>query len=119
MRSLSVGVAVLTAIVGGSSCANAQRTTTHLLFGIGTVSCSAWLSNHSDEEEGKVWILGFWSGMNTMSLDNRQVGVLTDGPGVVGEVKKACAARPSSTLHDAAVAAYIAVQKFEEGQKRP
>jgi hypothetical protein len=39
----------------------------------GTVRCATWLSNQTYEEQGKLWILGYWSGMNVFHED-RTVG---------------------------------------------
>ena len=73
-----------------------------LITGIGRMSCAHWLSQSVNEGEG--WILGFWSGLNY--ANTRTVGQHTDGEGIITEVRKACATRPSITLVGATFTVY-------------
>jgi hypothetical protein len=73
-----------------------------LITGIGRMSCAHWLSQSVNEGEG--WILGFWSGLNY--ANTRTVGQRTDGEGIITEVRKACATRPSMTLVGATFTVY-------------
>ena len=73
-----------------------------LITGIGRMSCAHWLSQSFNE--GEAWILGFWSGLNHAKA--RTVGQHTNGEGIIAEVRKVCAARPSMTLAGAAFTAY-------------
>jgi hypothetical protein len=73
-----------------------------LITGIGRMSCAHWLSQSVNEGEG--WILGFWSGLNYANA--RTVGQHTDGEGMIAEVRKVCASRPSMTLAGATFTAY-------------
>ena len=70
-------------------------------MGPGAVSCARWLSNSVSEIQGQSWILGFWAGSNWVALTygaKRNVGHSTDGPSIIGEVKKRCLNSPSETL---------------------
>lgn len=70
-------------------------------FGIGGSSCASWLSNRASETEGKVWILGFWTGNNYDAASfhrNGRVGSTADAVGIIGEVKKRCTENPASSL---------------------
>lgn len=72
-----------------------------MVFG-GLDSCATWLSTSANENAGRHWILGFWSGKNMEAAlaggRMGRVGESTDGAGIVGEVKLACQAAPSKTL---------------------
>jgi len=63
----------------------------------GTVRCATWLSSPTYEEQGKLWILGYWSGMNVFHED-RMVGHQVDPEDIFGEVRKICILRPSEAL---------------------
>jgi hypothetical protein len=78
-----------------------------LLFGIGTVSCANWLSTPFNQNEGNIWILGYWSGRNDENTVNHNVGIDTDAQGIIGEVRKICVERPSLTLLKASGTAYL------------
>ena len=58
--------------------------------------------------------IGFWSGLN---LANAQtVGQYTDGEGIIAEVRKVCATRPSRTLVNATFTAYSEMESTQVGQ---
>ena len=81
----------------------AQRPQT-LIAGIGgQINCSQWLRSESIVE-GDAWVLGFWSGLNYANV--RTVGQHTDGEGIIAEVRKVCAARPSMVLLNATFTVY-------------
>jgi hypothetical protein len=63
----------------------------------GTVRCATWLSNPTFEEQGELWILGYWSGMNVFHED-RMVGHQVDPEDIFGEVRKICILRPTEAL---------------------
>ena len=70
-------------------------------MGLGAVSCAGWLSTPASEIQGRSWILGFWAGSNWVALTygaKENVGHSTDGPGIIGEVKKRCLNSPSENL---------------------
>ena len=73
-----------------------------LIAGIGRMSCAHWLSQSINE--GDAWVLGFWSGLNQANA--RTVGQHTNGEGIIAEVRKVCATRPSMTLAGATFTAY-------------
>jgi hypothetical protein len=73
-----------------------------LIIGIGRMSCAHWLAQSFNE--GEPWILGFWSGLN--HAKTRMVGQQINGEGIIAEVRKVCAVRPSMTLVGAAFTAY-------------
>ena len=80
-----------------------------LITGIGRMSCAYWLSEPVNEGEG--WILGFWSGLNYANA--RTVGQHIDGEGIITEVRKVCATRPSMTLAGATLTAYSEMANSE------
>lgn len=53
-----------------------------------------------------------------LNTTRRFVGASSDGEGIIGEVKKACAERPSGSLSSAVSAAYNAVAAAEDKQRR-
>lgn len=63
----------------------------------GTIRCATWLSSPTYEEQGKLWILGYWSGMNVFHED-RMVGHQVDPEDIFGEVRKICILRPTEAL---------------------
>jgi hypothetical protein len=83
-----------------------------LITGIGRMSCAYWLSEPVNEGEG--WMLGFWSGLNYANA--RTVGQHTDGEGIITEVRKVCATRPSMTLAGATFAVYSQMASTQVGQ---
>jgi hypothetical protein len=64
---------------------------------MGRRSCAHWQSSAETLNEGKVWIYGFWSGMNVFNTSHT-VGSKTDPAGIIGEVKKFCENAPSESL---------------------
>jgi hypothetical protein len=88
--------------------ASAQYATTQM-FGIGIKSCAYWQSSPSTISEGRVWIYGYWSGLNTFNNQNHIVGENTDSAGIVGEVTKICNDRPSMALSSAVLSAFVAM----------
>ena len=77
------------------------------LAGIGSRTCSYWLSNQDHRLEGTVWIYGFWSGLNYVAVSSQQDQPKTDSAAMVAAVEAACRAQPSRILATAAWAAYI------------
>jgi hypothetical protein len=61
--------------------------------------------------EGKAWIFGYWSGLNTLNDKGHLTGNHTDSAGIVGEVKKLCDDHPSMGFSDAILAVYTAMTK--------
>jgi hypothetical protein len=78
-----------------------QPASTSTVFGIGIASCAHWLSLPNKVEEGNAWLLGYWSGENSMNPRNHKVGDSTDGDALIAEVKKICQAEPSTTFANA------------------
>jgi hypothetical protein len=80
-----------------------------LVHGIGRMSCAHWLYSNIDKfDEGRAWLLGFWSGLNHLNETNHhKVGHHTDSEGIIAEVRKVCETRPSMTLGVATVTVYF------------
>jgi hypothetical protein len=78
-------------------------------FGIGRQSCASWLMDFQSEQEGSAWILGYWSGINYSDAmaGRRAVGESTDGPGVLGEMKKRCRERPAENMQSELINLFI------------
>ena len=72
-----------------ASLAAPARADTATVFGHGLSSCATWLSTKQFENEGSVWVLGAWSGLN-MGGPKRDIGRTTDGRGMVAAVKAQC-----------------------------
>ena len=86
-----------------------SRVVTEFGYG-GRASCATWLSDPKNQNEGVVWILGFWSGLNEMG-DNPDVGKNTDVQGIVAEVRKVCTQEPSLLLFVATSQVYIDLRR--------
>jgi hypothetical protein len=72
-----------------------------VIVGIGNSSCASWLSSAVSESAGIDWVYGFWSGNNhsrAMRRESATVGSSTDGAGIIGALKKRCAADPAAPL---------------------
>ena len=74
-------------------------------FGIGVNSCANWLEP-GQEREGRIWIMGFFSGMSAMDPVGSAVGNDTDVPALVAEVALICRKNPSMKLMDAVAQHY-------------
>jgi hypothetical protein len=81
-------------------------------YGIGLRSCAFWQQNPRNASEGEAWIFGFWSATNANN-NNHYVGSKTDGPGIIAEVRKTCALRPSATLGQAVADTYAAMERID------
>jgi hypothetical protein len=92
-----------------NSSSPAHADVTFELYG-GNISCAKWLSNHTDEQEGIFWILGYWTARNQLNSDNHFVGTDTDTYGIIGEVKKICKEESSTILAEATGRAYDYLQ---------
>lgn len=57
----------------------------------------------------KMWIMGFWSGLNI--AENARVGDSTEANGVVGEVRLYCSLNPSASLLNATYATYLRMKR--------
>jgi hypothetical protein len=71
-----------------------------------TDRCDSWLANSLSEAEGNSWILGNWS-----ARTNTSVFIATETPNdevasILGDVRKICAAEPSTELSEAAARVY-------------
>jgi hypothetical protein len=98
--------AVMFLFVAACSCsAAAEEGRSVQMFGIGLKTCSHWRATQSSINEGQVWIYGFWSALN-LAIDGHSVGAGIDGPEIIAAVKKACDARPSTTLYQAAATTF-------------
>jgi len=80
------------------------------MYGMGHKSCAYWQSSQATLYEGNSWIFGYWSGANAFNDQNHMVGHMvgskTDGNGIIAEVKKVCAGRPSMSVSDATLAVF-------------
>jgi hypothetical protein len=97
---------VLFAFATATSAAQADEASIKLA-GIGSRTCSYWLSNQNHKLEGTVWIYGFWSGLNYVAVSSQQDQPKTDSAAMIAAVEAACRAQPSRILATAAWAAYI------------
>lgn len=93
---------------------NPMSTESAYLYGIGRSSCANWLSQPEHESEGETWILGYWSGLNVLNAPSHLVGGHSDGPAIIGEVKKICLSEPSTALSNAVARVYY---QFEQDGK--
>lgn len=88
----------------------AQDNNQYLAFGVAKESCATWLASRSSEFVGTDWIMGFWTGANFISAATNkggETGDSTDGNGIVAEIKKLCAARPSDTIVNTAITVFL------------
>lgn len=76
------------------------------VVGIGTLSCANWQSSPAKVKEGKAWLFGAWTGLNSINPKNRLVGSKSDARGLAAEVKRLCTDKPSMSLHEATLLAY-------------
>jgi hypothetical protein len=76
------------------------------LFGIGRMSCAYWISTPAREAEGGNWLMGYWTGANSMNRSNHLVGAHTDGEAIIAEVRKRCVEEPSTMMVDEAAVIY-------------
>jgi len=84
-----------------------RRAATVPIVGVGHIACSdAWGADR--KAETFAWVTGFWTGMNSAS--GSRVGSWLDGDGIVAAVEDRCTRRPSSTVYEATVAAYLALR---------
>lgn len=74
------------------------------IFGAGYNSCAkAMMPDHY--QASFIWVMGLFSGMNMEAGAN--VGMSTDGDGIMGEVKMICAREPSLPLWRVAQSIYV------------
>ena len=99
-------VLLLIAFAITASPARAEEASVNL-SGIGSRSCSYWLSSRDHKLEGTVWIYGFWSGLNYVAASSQQDQPKANGAAIVAAVEAACRERPSQILATAAWKAYI------------
>jgi hypothetical protein len=78
-------------------------------FGIGTKTCATWLLNKDSEAVGNSWVLGYWSGLNTMNLKNHGVGDGLRESQVLGEIKRQCLLSPAATVGNIVEGVYVDV----------
>jgi hypothetical protein len=77
------------------------------LVGVGSKTCSDWLSSPSHKLEGAVWIYGFWSGLNYVAAASEQKQSRASSADIVNAVEKVCRRGPSQILASAAWSAYV------------
>jgi hypothetical protein len=75
-------------------------------FGIGLDSCAHWQTKGNDLQ-GKVWILGYRSGLSSMDTPGEMVGNNTDADAVFAEIALICAQKPSMKLGHAVFTHYL------------
>jgi hypothetical protein len=76
------------------------------IFGIGASSCAFWLSTPARTNEGIAWLMGYWTGVNSMNQTTHLIGANSDGEAIIAEVRKRCVAEPSARMTDAVAATY-------------
>ena len=99
-------IILLTAFAVTAGAAHAEEVSVNLT-GIGSRTCSYWLSSRDHKLEGTVWIYGFWSGLNYVAAASQQEQPKTGGPAMIAAVEAACRDKPSQILGAAAWSAYI------------
>jgi hypothetical protein len=97
---------LLIVFVIATGAAPAQETSINL-SGIGSRTCSYWLSSRAHRLEGTVWIYGFWSGLNYVAASSQQEQSKTNAADMIGTVEAACRGKPSQLLATAAWVAYV------------
>jgi hypothetical protein len=86
-------------------------------LGIGRETCAYWQSSSNRQTEGAIWILGYWSGFDTMEQTIRSVGEDLGEQGRIAAVKKTCDAKPSISLSEATADTYW--ETLKRDAKRP
>ncbi len=76
------------------------------MYGIGQKTCIYWIGNPRADEEVRVWLIGYWTGMNRLNEQNHKPGSADDGYGVSGQVRKGCLAEPTKRIIDVAAELY-------------
>ncbi|SHG09924.1 hypothetical protein [Bradyrhizobium erythrophlei] len=82
-------------------------------FGIGLSSCAHWQAKGNDSQ-GKIWILGYWSGLSSMDQAGDDVGNEADAEAIWAEVALICAKDPSMKLRDAALSHYLRLKSSKQ-----
>jgi len=77
------------------------------MIGIGSMSCAHWQSSKERVLEGRVWIYGFWTGLNYVAAASDQAQAKSGAAVIVAQVEKACAHQMSQTLASAVWTTYI------------
>jgi hypothetical protein len=81
------------------------------LAGVGGRTCAFWLSSQEHKSEGRVWIYGFWSGLNYVAAASEQNQSKATSDAMVSAVEQACRRYPSRVLAAAAWSAYLDLNK--------
>jgi hypothetical protein len=96
-----IRLAMLT-ILTGLGTAGAKEPAEVMTAGFGAQSsCASW---SSDDSQGSIWLLGYWSGRNVEG--QKAVGSTTDADGILEEVRAICKAEPSRPMIDAVAKVY-------------
>jgi hypothetical protein len=107
MRRMLILASCLLAAEAVPTSANAQiQGAVVTVWGLGISSC-ATAELYGNQINFEAWVMGYFTGLNSMSNTNPAVGHTTDAPGIWGEVQLICASNPSETLYAAASAAYM------------
>ena len=114
---MNYGIACVAAAIAASClpaglASAAEGQTVVRTFGIGRMPCSVFLSKPENTFQGSVWALGYWTGLNIAgSKGSHTVGDHAQAEEIVADVKKACAAEPSTTLYGVIDHVYERFQK--------
>ena len=103
---MNQAIVLLTAFAVTAGSAIAEEASINLA-GIGSRSCSYWLSGRDHKLEGTVWIYGFWSGLNYVAASSQQDQPKLNGAAIIAAVEAVCREKPSQILAAAAWTAYI------------
>jgi hypothetical protein len=76
------------------------------MYGIGQKNCLFWIANPRADNDVRLWLIGYWTGMNRINEQNHKPGSATNGYGVFGEARKACLEQPSKLISDVAAELY-------------
>jgi hypothetical protein len=82
-------------------------------LGVGISSCANWQTKGNDFQ-GKVWILGYWSGLSSMDPAGDYVGNETDAAAIFAEVALICAKSPSMKLREAVLSHYLRLKSLDQ-----
>ncbi len=107
----AVSIMAVSCLTAASASA-AEGQTVVRTFGIGRMPCSVFLAKPENTFQGSVWALGYWTGLNIAGVKgSHTVGDHAQAEEIVADVKKACAAEPSTVLYGVIDNVYERFQK--------
>jgi hypothetical protein len=88
--------------------ASAQKAPEQRLWmqGVGQQSYLFWIANPRADNDVRLWLIGYWTGMNRINEQNHKPGSTTTGYGEFGYARKACLEQPTKLISDVAAELY-------------